>query len=133
MIVSSSQHPGTPSYAAAELTWGLVLAAVRQIPQQMAALKAGQMADRRRPHAARQDARHLRLRPDRQRRRGYGKAFGMNVLVWGRERSRERARADGYAVAPSKEAFFAECDVLSLHMRWSRPRAASSRRPTWRA
>src|SRR5213083_747724 len=42
VIVSSSQHPGAPSYAAAELTWGLVLAAVRQIPQQMAALKAGQ-------------------------------------------------------------------------------------------
>src|SRR2546430_7774900 len=42
VIVSSSQHPGAPSYAAAELTWGLVLAAARQIPQQMAALKAGQ-------------------------------------------------------------------------------------------
>src|SRR5450432_4820538 len=41
VIVSSSQHPGTPSYAAAELTWGLVLAAIRQIPQQMASLKAG--------------------------------------------------------------------------------------------
>ena len=40
-IVSSSQHAGTPSYAAAELTWGLVLSAIRQIPQQMAALKAG--------------------------------------------------------------------------------------------
>src|SRR6266478_7588802 len=41
VIVSSSQHPGTPSYATAELTWGLVLAAMRQIPQQMASLKAG--------------------------------------------------------------------------------------------
>src|SRR6202011_104357 len=41
IIVSSSQHPGTPSYAAAELTWGLVLAAMRQIPQQMTALRAG--------------------------------------------------------------------------------------------
>jgi D-3-phosphoglycerate dehydrogenase / 2-oxoglutarate reductase len=41
VIVSSSQHPGTPCYAAAELTWGLVLAAARQIPQQMAALRAG--------------------------------------------------------------------------------------------
>ena len=41
MIVSSSQHPGTPSWATAELTWGLILAAMRQIPQQMAALKAG--------------------------------------------------------------------------------------------
>src|SRR6202034_3337969 len=41
VILSSSQHPGTPSYATAEFTWGLVLAAMRQIPQQMAALKAG--------------------------------------------------------------------------------------------
>src|SRR4029077_4866337 len=41
VVVSSSQHPGAPSYAAAELTWGLILAAVRQIPQQMASLKAG--------------------------------------------------------------------------------------------
>ena len=50
VIVSSSQHPGTPSYAAAELTWGLILAAMRQIPQQVAALKAGNVADRRRQH-----------------------------------------------------------------------------------
>jgi len=41
VIVSSSQHAGTPSYAAAELTWGLVLAAMRQIPQQMNALRDG--------------------------------------------------------------------------------------------
>ena len=48
---------------------------------------------------------------------GYGKAFGMKVLVWGREASCERARADGYSVARSREAFFEECDVISLHMR----------------
>ena len=41
IIVSSSQHAGTPSYATAEMTWGLILAAVRKIPQQMASLKAG--------------------------------------------------------------------------------------------
>jgi D-3-phosphoglycerate dehydrogenase len=46
-----------------------------------------------------------------------GVAMGMNILVWAREASREKAMADGYAVAPSKEAFFAECDVLTLHMR----------------
>src|SRR5262245_57005399 len=48
---------------------------------------------------------------------GYGKAFGMNVLVWAREESRARARADGYATAQSKAEFFATCDVVSLHMR----------------
>ena len=48
---------------------------------------------------------------------GYGKAFGMNVWVWARSSSCERARSDGYTVALSKEAFFAECDVISLHVR----------------
>ena len=48
---------------------------------------------------------------------GYGKAFGMRVHVWGREASCERARADGYSVAQSREAFFEQCDVISLHMR----------------
>ena len=42
IIVSSSQHPGTPSYAAAELTFGLILDSLRLIPQHIAALKAGQ-------------------------------------------------------------------------------------------
>ncbi len=48
---------------------------------------------------------------------GYGKAFGMNVLAWGRETSLARAREDGHAAAASKEALFAESDVLSLHLR----------------
>ena len=48
---------------------------------------------------------------------GYGQAFGMDVWVWAREESRERARGDGYTAAPSREAFFAESDVISLHMR----------------
>jgi D-3-phosphoglycerate dehydrogenase len=48
---------------------------------------------------------------------GYGTAFGMKILVWAREATLARARADGYAVAPSKAAFFEQCDVISLHMR----------------
>src|SRR5205807_6851925 len=48
---------------------------------------------------------------------GYGKAFGMQVLVWARETSRDRARKDGWNVAASKEAFFETCDIISLHMR----------------
>jgi D-3-phosphoglycerate dehydrogenase len=48
---------------------------------------------------------------------GYGKAFGMNVLVWARERSLTRARAEGYSTAPTKAALFEHSDVLSLHMR----------------
>ncbi len=46
-----------------------------------------------------------------------GRAFGMNVLVWARPETLAKARADGYAAASSKEAFFADCDVISLHMR----------------
>ena len=117
VIVSSSQHAGTPSYVAAELTWGLVLAAMRQIPQQMAALKAGKWQI-----GVGHSLRHKTLGIYGYGRigavvAGYGKAFGMKVLVWAREATRARALADGWAVAPSKEAFFAECDVISLHMR----------------
>jgi D-3-phosphoglycerate dehydrogenase len=117
IVVSSSQHPGTPSYAAAELTWGLVLAAMRQIPQQMSALKVGQWQI-----GVGHGLRDKTLGIYGYGRIGktiadYGKAFGMNVLVWAREASLKRARSDGYAVAPSKESFFSQCDVLSLHMR----------------
>lgn len=48
---------------------------------------------------------------------GYGKAFGMHVSVWGRDGSMERAVLSGYQAAPSREAFFAQSDVLSLHLR----------------
>jgi len=117
VIVSSSQHAGTPSYAAAELTWGLVLAAMRRIPQQMEALKAGKW----------QIGVGNSLRGKTIGIYGYGrigaviagyaKAFGMKVLVWSRETSLARGRADGYAAARSKQAFFEECDIVSLHMR----------------
>jgi D-3-phosphoglycerate dehydrogenase len=117
IIVSSSQHPGTPSYAAAELTWALVLAAVRQVPQQMAALKAGTWQI-----GIGTGLRDKTLGIYGYGRigsvvAGYGRAFGMKVLVWARAASCERAQRDGYIIAPSKEAFFSSCDVLSLHMR----------------
>jgi D-3-phosphoglycerate dehydrogenase len=117
VIVSSDQHSGSPSYAAAELTWGLVLAAMREIPQQMFALRAGTWQT-----GVGNSLRGKTLGIYGYGRigrtvAGYGKAFGMNVLVWAREASRERARRDGYATAPSKRAFFESCDVLSLHMR----------------
>ena len=117
VIVSSSQHPGTPSYAAAELTWGLVLAAMRQIPQQVAALKAGTWQT-----GVGHSLRDKTLGIFGYGRigsvvAGYGRAFGMSVLVWAREATRAQARADGYATAPSKAALFEQSDVLSLHMR----------------
>jgi D-3-phosphoglycerate dehydrogenase len=117
IVVSSDLHAGTPSYAAAELTWGLLLAAMRQIPQQVAALKSGTWQI-----GVGRTLRGLTLGIYGYGRigeavAGYGKAFGMKVMVWARDESRQRARADGYEAASSKEAFFEQCDVVSLHMR----------------
>jgi D-3-phosphoglycerate dehydrogenase len=117
IIVSSSQHADTPSYAAAELTWGLALSAIRQIPQQMAALKSGNWQI-----GVGHTLRGKTLGIYGYGRigsvvAGYGKAFGMKVLVWAREQALGQARADGYATADSKQEFFEACDVLSLHMR----------------
>lgn len=117
IIVSSDQHPGTPCYAAAELTWALALAAARRIPQQMAAMKAGKWQI-----GVGETLRGKTLGLYGYGRianavAGYGKAFGMRVLVWAREASLARVRADGYAVAQSKRELFEVSDVLSLHMR----------------
>jgi D-3-phosphoglycerate dehydrogenase len=117
VIVSSNLHSDTPSYAAAELTWGLVLAAMRQIPQQMASLQAGRWQI-----GVGQSLRGKTLGIFGYGRigavvAGYGRAFGMPVQVWARPDSLERAVADGYAAAPSKAAFFETSDVVSLHMR----------------
>jgi len=117
VIVSSNLHAGTPSYAAAELTWGLVLAAMRQIPQQMVALKAGKWQI-----GVGNTLRDKTLGIYGYGRigsvvAGYGKAFGMSVLIWAREASLARARQDGYRAARSKAAFFEDCDVIALHMR----------------
>lgn len=117
IIVSSNQHSDTPSYAAAELTWGLILAAMRQIPQQMAALQTGKWQI-----GIGATLRGKTLGIYGYGRigavvAGYGKAFGMNVLVWAREASLARAQTDGYAVARNKKQFFETSDVLSLHMR----------------
>ena len=117
VIVSSDQHPGSPSYAAAELTWGLILAAVRQIPQQMRSLRAGHWQIgigntlRGKTLGIHGYGRIGRVVA------GYGRAFGMSVRVWAREASRQRAQTEGYAVASSQRVFYEECDVVSLHMR----------------
>jgi D-3-phosphoglycerate dehydrogenase len=117
IILSSNMSAETPSYAAAELTWALALAAARDIPQQMNSLKAGTW----------QCGVGTTLRGKVYGVHGYGrigaevaryaKAFGMDVVVWARAATRERARADGWRTADSQEAFYAECDVISLHMR----------------
>lgn len=119
---------GSP-VAPAELTWALIMAAQRRIPQYVANLKQG---------AWQQSGLKTSALPPNfglgqvlrgqtlgiwgygkigQLLAGYGKAFGMRVLIWGREHSREAARADGCDVAESREALFEQSDVLSLHLR----------------
>lgn len=117
VIVSSNLGEGKPSYATAELTWGLILAAMRRIPQEMIAMRAGRW----------QSTMGLGLRGRTLGIlgygrigavvAGYGKAFGMKVLAWGREASIDRARTDGHAVAASRTELFEQADVLSLHLR----------------
>jgi len=117
IVVSSNLQPAGPSYATAELTWGLILAAVRQIPQQMASLKAGHW----------QSGIGHTLRGKTLGIYGfgklgstlatYGRAFGMQVLVWAREPNLTLARAEGFGIAASKDELFKSSDVLSLHLR----------------
>jgi D-3-phosphoglycerate dehydrogenase len=117
VIVSSDQHPGKPSLSTSELTWGLVLAAMRRIPQQMASLKAGKWQSGMGRSVHDKTLGIYGYGRIGKVVAGYGKAFGMNILVWAREASRANARADGYETAASKEDFFERSDVLSLHMR----------------
>jgi D-3-phosphoglycerate dehydrogenase len=117
VVVCSNMHAGTPSYATAEMTWALILAAAREIPQQVAALKAGRWQI-----GVGETLRGKILGVYGYGRigqvvAGYGKAFGMRVHVWGREAAHAKAIADGYVGAKSKQAFFEECDVITLHMR----------------
>ena len=126
--IAVAEGIGSPT-APAELTWALVMAAMRRIPHYVAHLK----------HGAWQQAglKSASVPPNfgigsvlkgktlgiwsygkiGQIVAGYGRAFGMRVIVWGREASRERAQADGFEIACSKAEFFEQSDVLSLHLR----------------
>ena len=117
VLVCSNMHAGTPSYAAAELTFGLILASMRQIPQQMASLRKGswQMGVGRTLRG-----RLLGLYGYGRIAKavaGYAKAFGMDVVWWSSLEGRARAKADGETVASSRQSFFAEPDIVSVHVR----------------
>jgi D-3-phosphoglycerate dehydrogenase len=119
---------GSP-IAPAELTWALIMAAQRRLPQYIANLKQG---------AWQQSGLKTSALPPNfglgqvlrgqtlgiygygkigQLLAGYGKAFGMNVIVWGRENSQAKAREDGVQVADSRDALFEQSDILSIHLR----------------
>lgn len=114
-IVVSAIGGGYP-HSTVELTWGLIIGALRHIPLEAARLKAGQW------NSSIGTCLHgLTLGIYAYGRIGkrvadVGRAFGMNILCWGREASTARARAEGLSIATSRAAFFAECDVLSLHL-----------------
>ena len=126
--IAVAEGTGSP-IAPAELTWALVMAAMRRIPQYVSHLKHG---------AWQQSGLKSASMPPNfglgtvlkgktlgiwsygrtgQLVAGYGRAFGMRVIVWGSQASRDRAQADGYELAPSKLELFKQCDVLSLHLR----------------
>ena len=118
VLLSSSTLPGRPSYATAELNWGLIIAAYRRIPQEMAALKAGTWQGTSVGVGLRDKTLGIfGYGKIGAVVAGYGRAFGMPVVVWGRETSLAKARGDGHAVAASQAAFFEQCDVVSLHLR----------------
>ncbi len=119
---------GSP-IAPAELTWAMVMAATRRLPQYIGNLKHG---------AWQQSGLKAASMPANfglgtvlagrtlgiwgygrigQLVAGYGRAFGMRVVIWGREASRNQALVDGHEIAASREAFFEQCDVLSVHLR----------------
>ncbi|MEZ7849156.1 MAG: D-2-hydroxyacid dehydrogenase family protein, partial [Polaromonas sp.] len=126
--VAVSEGAGSPT-APAELTWALIMTATRRIPQYAASLKHG---------AWQQSGLKTSSMPANfglgtvlkgktlgiwsygkigKITAGYGRAFGMRVLVWGRDATRDQAQADGYEVAASKADFFEQADVLTLHLR----------------
>ena len=117
VLMCSNMHSDTPSYAAAEHTLALILASYRQIPQQVTSVKAGQW----------QSGVGRTLRGRTLGLYGYGriaravaayaKAMGLKVQWWGSEAGRARAAAAGETVAVSREAFFKEADIVSLHVR----------------
>src|SRR6059058_4180135 len=105
VLICSLTGPGRPSYATAELTWGLVIAAFRRIPQEMNALRAGKWQ----AHPIGIGLRGKTLGIYGYGKigavvAGYGKAFGMNVIAWGRSSTLDKARAEGHAAAASQEA-----------------------------
>ena len=117
VLLCSNMHSDTPSYAAAEHTLALILASYRQIPSQVASLKAGNWQAgvgrtlRGRTLGLYGHGRIAGAVAD------YARAVGMNVQYWGSEEGRARAKAAGETVPAKRRDFFAGSDIVSLHVR----------------
>jgi D-3-phosphoglycerate dehydrogenase len=146
--IAVAEGGGSP-VAPAELTWALIMAAMRRLPQYIGNLKHGawQQSGLKAASMPANFAIGMKLAGKTLGVWGYGKigalvagygrAFGMKVLVWGSDGSRARARGDGHLAAESCEQFFETCDVLSLHLRLSdtsrgivKPDALARMKPT---
>ncbi len=126
--IAVAEGVGSP-VAPAELTWALIMASMRRLPQYIGNLKHGawQQAGLKSASMPANFGIGMQLRSKTlglwgygkigEMVAGYGRAFGMQVQVWGSEASRLKASADGHQAAESREAFFEQCDVLSLHLR----------------
>jgi D-3-phosphoglycerate dehydrogenase len=126
--IAIAEGVGSP-VAPAELTWALIMAAMRRLPQYISNLKHGawQQSGLKAASMPPNFGVGMVLRGKTlgiwgygrigQIIAGYGRAFGMNVRIWGREGSRARALADGYQVASSRQEFFEQCDIVSVHLR----------------
>ncbi len=117
VLLCSNMHSDTPSYAAAEHTLAMILASYRQIPEQVASIRSGQWQAgvgrtlRGRTLGLYGYGRIGRAVAD------YARALGMMVQWWGSEEGRARAKAAGETVPETREAFFANSDIVSLHVR----------------
>ena len=126
--IAVADGAGSP-VAPAELTWSLIMAAMRRLPQYIGNLKHGawQQSGLKAASMPPNFGLGMVLKGKTlgiwgygkigQLVAGYGRAFGMHVTVWGSESARARAEQDGLSAAPSCEAFFEACDVISLHLR----------------
>ncbi|MCZ2496308.1 D-2-hydroxyacid dehydrogenase family protein [Xylophilus sp. Kf1] len=126
--IAIAEGVGSP-VAPAELTWALIMAAMRRVPQYIANLKHGawQQSGLRSASMPPNFGVGMVLRGKTlgvwgygrigQLIAGYGRAFGMNVRIWGREASRAKALEDGYQVASTRQEFFEQCDIVSVHLR----------------
>jgi len=126
--VAVAEGVGSP-VAPAELTWALIMSAMRRLPHYMGNLKHGvwQQSGLKSASMPPNFALGCVLKGRSlgiwgygrigQLVAGYARAFGMNVQVWGSEASRQKAVADGFSAATSRQEFFSNVDVLSLHLR----------------
>ena len=117
ILLCSDRHADAPSVAAAELTFALILAALRDLPAQVESARAGHWQAGVGRSAKGRLLGLYGYGGIARRVAAFARAFGMEVVWWASEEGRARAGADGERLARTREAFFSEPDVVSLHQR----------------